>query len=59
MPRFPSPLRFQRSGHWLRLGHRRVWLEPSPLTDQLLARDESEQQRDCARHFRELSSSRP
>ena len=59
MPRFPSPLRFQRSGHWLRLGRHRVWLEPSPLTDRLLARDESERQRDRARYFRELPGSWP
>ncbi|MEY9841709.1 hypothetical protein ABH941_006989 [Streptacidiphilus sp. EB103A] len=59
MPRFPSPLRFQRSGHWLRLGRRPVWLEPSPLTDHLMARDESERQRNHARHFRELSISQP
>lgn len=53
MPLFPSPPQFQRSGHWRRLGHRRVWLEPSPLTDQLLARDKAERHRDRGRHFRE------
>ncbi|QMU67317.1 hypothetical protein [Streptacidiphilus sp. P02-A3a] len=59
MPHFPSSLRFQRSGHWLRLGRHRVWLETSPLTDQLLARDESERQQERARHFHTLPSSRP
>jgi hypothetical protein len=59
MPRFPSPLRFQRSGQWLRLGRRQVWLEPSPLTDQLLARDESERQQDRARNFHALPGSWP
>jgi hypothetical protein len=54
MPQCPSPPRFQRSGHWLRLGRRVIWLEPSPLTDRLLAREEAERRRDRARHFREL-----
>jgi hypothetical protein len=59
MPHLPSSLRFQRSGHWLRLGRHRVWLESSPLTDQLLARDEAERQQERARHFHALPSSRP
>ncbi|WP_042419770.1 hypothetical protein [Streptacidiphilus anmyonensis] len=54
MPHFPSPVRFQRQGHWLRLGRRRVWLESSPLTGQLLARDEAERQQGRARQFRAL-----
>ena len=52
MSRISSPLRFQRTGHWLRLGRHRVWLESSPLADQLLAQQEAERVRERARLFR-------
>ncbi|MEY9956830.1 hypothetical protein [Streptacidiphilus sp. MAP5-52] len=46
--------RFLRSGHWLVVGGHRVFLEPSPFTDALVAQAKAQQLASVAQLLRAL-----
>ncbi|MBF9071818.1 hypothetical protein [Streptacidiphilus fuscans] len=52
MSRFHVPSWLRPTGYWIALGARRVFLEQSALTDQLLAKQRAEDKAERARLLR-------